>query len=150
MLQSLKGLVKERANSDCSVIDRFVKISDVNIIKQKLLNCEKQLRKNNYTSLKTVTIYGQYLNCLKKTHFGRFKSIVKETLEITPRWAHTLCNISVEVQKYVKIQSVYISISNLSSLLKHIKEAIEENPEEESYWKSCQDVRSPASSDVYS
>ncbi len=136
LLTELKRSIKEVTMESFCV--QFEPCSNVETIKERLLICEKSIRGSNRQNLKIIAVYGSYLNILKSRHFGRFKSILTETVQIARSWAHTLIKVSVVLQKYKQLQCVDLPVSKLSPLLKHIVHALDKFPDEREFWERTQ------------
>ncbi|GFN91207.1 hypothetical protein PoB_001771300 [Plakobranchus ocellatus] len=113
----------------------FEETEDIEKLKKKLLECEKQYKQKSVDILNLVAVYGQYLKNLRTTYFGRFNAICREVLNITPRWARELCKISCVLSKYKKLQQLNLPVKMISSLVKHIEEACNEHTDEGEFWK---------------
>jgi hypothetical protein len=133
LLRELKSMTRGSTMDGFSVC--FDPSSNVETIKERLLICEQSFRGSKRQQLKIIAVYGGYLNILRNKHFGRFKSILIETIQIARSWANTLIKVSVVLQKYKQLQCVNLPVSKLSPLLKHIVHALDEFPEEREFWE---------------
>ena len=119
LLEKLKRHVYDQTTHQTNNLPSYNdKETNIDQIKSHLVVCNNLLKRNQSGILKIVVVYGQWLNKLKSLHFGRFKSICTETLQITPSWCHKLCKESTLFKRFPKLQELSLSITEASQLVK--------------------------------
>ena len=137
LLEKLKRHVCDQVISQTNNLPSYNdKETNIDQIKSHLVVCNNLLKRNQSGILKIVVVYGQWLNKLKSLHFGRFKSVCTEILQITPSWCHKLCKISTLFKRFPKLQELYLSITEASQLVKKIDSALQSHPDEQAFWSS--------------
>ena len=139
LLEQLKRYVCDQTTSQTDILPTYDdKEENIDKIKSKLVQCNNLLKRKHHELLKIVVVYGQWLIKLKKHNFGRFSSICREVLNITPSWCRKMCKISSLFGRFPKLQQLSLTISEALQLVKKIDLALQSSPTEQTFWKqSC-------------
>ena len=126
LLEKLKRHVYNQTTHQTNNLPSFHdKETNIEQIKSYLVVCNNFLKRNQSGILKIVVVYGQWLHKLKSHHFGRFKSICTEILQISPSWCHKLYKISALFKRFPKLQELSLSITEAAQLIKKIDSALQ-------------------------
>lgn len=136
LLEELKKYVLVQSTSELPSLKFDKNEANIDKIKSHLINCNNLLKSKQSNILGIVVVYGQWLDKFRNIHFGRFKSVCRETLEITPNWCRKLIKISTLFTRFSKLQQLSLSITEVSQLVKKIEIALEKNTTEEEFWRS--------------